>query len=76
MLALNRINYKRLNPKNCEDHLVMLHQQDAKLKSEDYTMFLPFRNVLEKLCELGLAAKDEVLYEDKIMQNEELLAKN
>lgn len=60
MLALNRVEPKKLNPTYCTEHLNILEEKyDEILKAEDAVMFRPFRDLLFYLCKLALLGKDE-----------------
>ncbi len=77
MLALNRVDVKYLNVKNCTDHLEALRENyDKILISEEFTIFIPYRNVLSKLCLLAMMGKDERVIEEYIEEKQNAIEKN
>lgn len=77
MLALNRVDIKTLEVKNCQEHLDNLREKyDSILASEEFEIFRPYRNVLSKLCVLSMLAKDEVTIEQYIEKRQLEIEKN
>ena len=59
-MAIERVEPKKLNSEYCEEHLEQLRNKyDSKFQGEELALFKPFRNLLEKLCKLGVFCKDE-----------------
>lgn len=61
MMGLNRIDIKKLNVQYCQEHLDNLREKyDNILRSEEFEIFRPYRNILSKLCLLSMLGKDEL----------------
>ena len=59
-MGIERVEPKKLNPEYCQYHLDELRDKyDKQFANEDIALFRPFRNILEKLCNLGIFCKDE-----------------
>jgi hypothetical protein len=77
IMGIERVEPKKLNPEYCQFHLDQLRDKYDRLFAEEaLALFRPFKNVLEKLCELGIFCKDEGGMEDFIDQKSAELAKN
>lgn len=60
MMALNRIDIKKLNPDHCQEHLDNLRDKyDHILREAEFDIFKPHRNILSKLCLLAMLGADE-----------------
>lgn len=75
-MGIERIEPKKLNSDYCQAHLDQLKQYESKFLEEGATLFRPFKNILEKLCELGIYCKDEGAIETYIEEKSEALSKN
>lgn len=77
MMGVERAEPKKLNADYCQSHLDQLRNRyDRMLSDESLAIFRPFRNILEKLCELGIFCKDEGGMESYIEQKSADYAKN
>jgi len=60
MMALNRIDVKKLNVDHCQEHLDNLRDKyDHILKESEFDNFKPHRNILSKICLLSMLGSDE-----------------
>jgi hypothetical protein len=67
MMGLNRIDIKKLNVAYCQEHLDNLRDKyNEVLSHEEFAIFVPYRNVLEKLCTLAALGKEEYELEQYI----------
>ena len=77
MMGIERVEPKKLNAEYCQYHLDQLRSKyDREFQSESLALFRPFKNLLEKLCELGIFCKDEGGMEDFIEQRTSEYQKN
>lgn len=77
MMGLNRIDIKKLNVAHCQEHLDSLRDKhDHVLKSEEFEIFRPHRNILSKLCLLSMLGKDELALEQYIEKKENEIETN
>lgn len=76
MIGLNRLDLKTVNQTHAQYILdQILQKYDKILVSQEFKIFIPFRNVLTKICLLALLYKDALQIEDTIKQREEELLK-
>lgn len=67
MMALNRIDIKKLNVDYCQEHLDNLRDKyDHVLREADFEIFRVHRNILSKLCLLAMLGSDEYKLEQQI----------
>ena len=67
MMALNRIDVKKLNVDYCQEHLDNLRDKyDHVLREPDFEIFRVHRNILSKLCLLAMLGSDEYKLEQQI----------
>jgi hypothetical protein len=77
MMGIERVEPKKLNAEYCQSHLDELkNKYESQFNREDHVLFRPFKNILEKLCELGIFCKDEGGMEDFIDKKAAELSKN
>lgn len=77
MMGLNRIDIKKLNVAHCQEHLDNLREKhDNVLKSEEFEIFRPYRNILSKLCLLSMLGRDELSLEEYIEKKENEIETN
>ena len=79
MIGLNRIDHKKINFDYCEEYANVIQSQgyrSALEANKEVLMFIPFLDVLEKLCELAKYAKDEVALEEYIEKKEHQILDN
>lgn len=49
----------------------LLHRHDKVFESAEFKVFIPFRNLLSKMCLLSLLYKDVVIIEASIAKKED-----
>lgn len=54
----------------------LLHKHDKVLASVEFKSFIPFRNLLSKMCLLSLLYRDVLRIEDSIEKKEEEILTN
>ena len=77
MMALNRTDPKGLNSDSARNHLNKINETfSQQLMDEKYLHFIPFAQILVKLCSLVDLSKNEARLEEYIEQKQEQISKN
>lgn len=77
LIGLNRVDVKKINPDYAQANMdELLHKYDKVLASAEFKAFIPFRNLLSKMCLLSLLYRDVVRIEESIAKKEEEIQKN
>ena len=78
MIGVSKVDIKKLNVNNCQEHLDILADQYDKIIDNDksFAMFKPYRDVLQKFCSLASIGRKEAELEDKIDAVDHEIEKN